>query len=250
MKVVRRSDVEAEITAVDKENREWRYPVDIAKETCSCKQWQVKGLPCIHALYFITSLRGPVSEIEPYVHEFYSVAKFKAAYADNIPAMVGKQQWDIVDPGFKLQAPVLRRPKGRSRKTRIRSSAEGVGLGPRKRKCKRCGGFGHIARICKNPVDPAFGEDEADLHAGDAPFVAGEGDPEPSVVASSVGSRKSVKKKTEKKTNKRKNKEDEHSTRTEGSTSGSVASPMHTRVAHKSPDSPAQNTRSKKRLHM
>ena len=63
-------------------------------------------------------------------------------------------------------------------------------------------------------------------------------------------SRKSVKKKTEKKTKKRKNKEDEHSTRTEGSTSGSVASPMHTRVAHKSPDSPAQNTRSKKRLHM
>lgn len=112
MKVVRRSDVGAEITTVDKENREWRYLVDIAKETCSCRQWQVKGLPCIHALYFITSLRGPVSEIEPYVHEFYSVAKFKAAYVDNIPAMVGKQQWDIVDPGFKLQAPVLRRPKG------------------------------------------------------------------------------------------------------------------------------------------
>lgn len=186
MMVIRRSDVEAEITAVDKENREWRYPVDIAKETCSCRQWQVKGLPCIHALYFITSLRGPVSEIEPYVHEFYSVAKFKAAYADNIPAMVGKQQWDIVDPGFKLHAPVLRRPKGRPRKTRIRSSAEGAGVGARKRKCKRCGGFGHIARLCTNPVDPAFGEDEADLQAREAPFVAGEGDPELSMVASSA----------------------------------------------------------------
>jgi hypothetical protein len=46
-----------------------------------------------------------------------------------------------------------------TRKTRIRSSVEGTGLGPRKRKCKRCGGLGHIARNCKNAVDPAFGED-------------------------------------------------------------------------------------------
>jgi hypothetical protein len=52
------------------------------------------------------------------------------------------------------------RAPGRPRKSRIRSSAEGTGLGPRKRKCKRCGGLGHIARNCKNAVDPAFGEDQ------------------------------------------------------------------------------------------
>ncbi|KAK1619854.1 hypothetical protein QYE76_025371 [Lolium multiflorum] len=51
--------------------------------------------------------------------------------------------------------------KGRPRKNRIRASAEG-GAPIRKRKCKRCGIPGHIARLCKNPVDPAFGmEDQA-----------------------------------------------------------------------------------------
>lgn len=87
---------------MDKENRELRYLVNIEKETCSCRQWRAKGLPCIHALYFTTSLQGLVPEIEPHVHELYSVVKFKVAYASNIPIMVGKQQWDIVDPGFKL----------------------------------------------------------------------------------------------------------------------------------------------------
>jgi hypothetical protein len=59
-----------------------------------------------------------------------------------------------------LYAPVQSRAPGRPRKTRIRSSAEGTGLGPRRRKCKRCGEFGHFASKCKNVVDAAFGEDQ------------------------------------------------------------------------------------------
>jgi hypothetical protein len=74
--------------------------------------------------------------------------------------MVGKQQWDIVNPGFVLHAPVQGRAPGIPRKTRIRSSAEETRLGPRKRKCKRCGGLGHIARNYRNVVDPTFGEDQ------------------------------------------------------------------------------------------
>jgi len=52
------------------------------------------------------------------------------------------------------------RAPGRPKKTRIRSSAEGTGLGPRKRICKRCGELGHFASKCKNAVDPSFGEDQ------------------------------------------------------------------------------------------
>jgi hypothetical protein len=59
-----------------------------------------------------------------------------------------------------LYAPVQGRALGRPRKTRIRSNADGTGLGPRKRKCKRCGVLGHITRNCKNAVDLTFGEDQ------------------------------------------------------------------------------------------
>jgi hypothetical protein len=92
------------------------------------------------------------------VHEYYSVARFKATYAHALPALEGKQQWDIVDPGFKLSAPVLKRVVGRPRKSRIRPRSEGAGLGARKRKCTRCGGYGHFTKYCDNAVDLAFGE--------------------------------------------------------------------------------------------
>ena len=94
------------------------------------------------------------------MHNFYSVEKFRATYADNLPALEGKQQWEIVNPGFKLCAPVQNRAPGRPRKQRIRSTGEGKGLCPRKYKCKRCGRCGHKTKGCKESVDPAFGEEE------------------------------------------------------------------------------------------
>jgi hypothetical protein len=80
--------------------------------TYSCRQWQITGLSCIHALFSITSLRIPAAEIDHYVHEYYSVAKFNTTYAENVPPIVGKQQWDIVNPSFVLYAPVQGRAPG------------------------------------------------------------------------------------------------------------------------------------------
>jgi len=152
------SGTKAEVSVMDKEKREWRYPVDLEARTCSCRQWQITGLPCIHALFFITYLSGAAGNIQQYVNEYYSVAMFKATYAHVLPALEGKQQWDKVDPGFKLCAPVLKRAAGRPRKSRFRRRSEGAGLGARMRKCKRCGGTGHFGKYCDNAVDPAFGE--------------------------------------------------------------------------------------------
>ncbi|KAM0924857.1 hypothetical protein ACQ4PT_004756 [Festuca glaucescens] len=52
---------------------------------------------------------GQAGNIQQYVHDYYSVARFKATYAHALPALEGKQQWDIVDPGFKLCPPALKR---------------------------------------------------------------------------------------------------------------------------------------------
>ena len=101
---------------------------------------------------------GEDGEVDQYCSEYFSVAKFRVAYAENVPALLGKDQWNIVDPGFKLHSPVLTRPPGRPRKNRIRAGEEG--RVKKQRKCKRCGILGHIARRCTNPVDASFGEEE------------------------------------------------------------------------------------------
>jgi hypothetical protein len=102
MTLVRRTSFEAQVTTVDKAKREWRYPVNLEKKTCSCRQWQISGLSCIHALYFITSLRAPAGEIDQYVDEYYSIARLNVTYADNVPSIEGKHQWKTVDLGFVL----------------------------------------------------------------------------------------------------------------------------------------------------
>ena len=95
------------------------------KKECSYNRWQLTGKPCIHALYFLLVLRGEKGKVDHYVSEYFSVAKLKAAYADNVPALRGKDQWEIVEPSIKLCPPVLTKPPGRPRKNRIRGSAEG-----------------------------------------------------------------------------------------------------------------------------
>ena len=37
-----------------------------------------------------------------YCSEYFSVAKFMAAYAENVPALVGKDQWNIASLELKV----------------------------------------------------------------------------------------------------------------------------------------------------
>ena len=81
------------------------------------------GLPCTHAISLICSYRG--LELEDYVHDCYSVAKFKKAYEGWIPPLPDKTQWPQVDLGFKLWPPILKRAAGRPRSRRIQGIEEG-----------------------------------------------------------------------------------------------------------------------------
>ena len=73
----------------------------------------------------LTVIGGQDGEVDQYISEYFSVAKFRAAYASNVPALLGKDQWIHVDLGFKLDSPVLTRPLGRPRKNRFRRGEEG-----------------------------------------------------------------------------------------------------------------------------
>ncbi|XP_066361349.1 uncharacterized protein [Miscanthus floridulus] len=86
----------AEITALG--GSAFRFVVNLEDRTCSCREWQVSGLPCKHALAFITTLAN--GKIEMHVDSYYSIEKFRAAYAQLIPAMIDKTQWPKSSHGF------------------------------------------------------------------------------------------------------------------------------------------------------
>jgi hypothetical protein len=94
-------------------------------------------------LCIITSIRG--YNIEDYVHEYYSVVKFKKAYGKSVKPMTDRKQWPQVNPGFKLWPPILKRAAGRPRVRRYKSVAE-EGSGKRTTRCKRCKQLGHMEK--------------------------------------------------------------------------------------------------------
>ena len=95
---------------------------------------------------WILSNRG--LEISDFVHEYYSVARFRAAYARRVEPMPDRSEWPQVELGFKVLPPLLSRAAGRPRVQRIRGSFE-VNATKRRVKCRRCGGFGHFTKSCK-----------------------------------------------------------------------------------------------------
>lgn len=111
-----------EVEGVTRDLVHWRHTVDLQERKRTCRCWQVTGLPCTHALCIITSIRG---NIEDYVHDYYSVAKFKKAYEKSLKPMTDSKQWPQVNPGFKLWPPLLKRAPGQPRKRRYKSAAEG-----------------------------------------------------------------------------------------------------------------------------
>ena len=117
-----------------------------------------EGRPCDHALCLITTKRN--IDIEDYVHEYYSLEKFKAAYMGIIEPMPDKRHWPKVDLGFLMGAPLAKRPVGRQRKLRMKSFLETGGTGKKKKpmirgpmKCKRCDQVGHREASSKCPLN-------------------------------------------------------------------------------------------------
>jgi hypothetical protein len=123
-----------------------RHAVNLGEKTCSCRAWQVCGKPCSHALAVIAKVSGEVN-MEDFVHDYFSIKRFRKAYEGTFKPMTSQEQWLRVDLGYKLKKPKLRRKPGRPRVSRIKASDE---LDKKKkRKCSECNELGHTAKYCQ-----------------------------------------------------------------------------------------------------
>jgi hypothetical protein len=144
-----------------------RHVVNTELHDCTCLEWQHTGKPCEHAILFLAS--QPRINMHPYLHEYYSVARFKAAYATPIPALTDQSQWPEVDIEFSLCPPLTRRKAGRPRVSRFKAWFEKGGSSKKgkkdekpkrqqkgnKNRCKLCEELGHRAGSAKCRYTPS-----------------------------------------------------------------------------------------------
>nr|XP_043633677.1 uncharacterized protein LOC122604879 [Erigeron canadensis] len=137
-KVHRSSDNRAEVNFKGK-----RWEVVLNERKCTCRVWQVKGLPCIHAAAFIGSIRD--NNWDNYVDRYYIVAKFKEAYALEI-APIGKGSMGAQSDRGKDISTNYQTSTWTTKKKRIVPSNEPK----RRQRCARCGQYVHRDKTCKN----------------------------------------------------------------------------------------------------
>ncbi|XP_039138820.1 uncharacterized protein LOC120276157 [Dioscorea cayenensis subsp. rotundata] len=138
--VIGRSDGDI-FEVVDKQGNH----VDLRNRTCSCRRWEVYGLPCNHACCAI--LQTDVN-IHRYVEGYYTVALYKEAYESPIFPVPDHDKPMDAGRHLRIHPPISKKRPGRSRKRRIESQAFGV----RDLHCSRCHKVGHNRATCNEVI--------------------------------------------------------------------------------------------------
>ncbi|KAL9233448.1 hypothetical protein vseg_008448 [Gypsophila vaccaria] len=119
--------------------------VDIDSWDCSCKGWQLSGLPCCHALAVIGCIGRSSYE---YCSRHFTVECYRLIYTETlspIPSITTSLQNESSTTVVTVTPPPTRRPPGRPAKKKF-GSQETV---KRQLQCSKCKGVGHNKSTCK-----------------------------------------------------------------------------------------------------
>ncbi|XP_031095038.1 uncharacterized protein LOC115999322 [Ipomoea triloba] len=134
-----------------------QFKVKLLERTCSCRAWDLSGIPCIHAVCAIFDRKkDPVD----YVHRCYSKEMYEMTYSHALEPINGELFWPRTDLE-EIGAPIPRRMTGRPKKRRNREENE-----PRHSKtkmsrkggsisCSMCKESGHNKRYCPRKTTEA-----------------------------------------------------------------------------------------------
>lgn len=146
--VLRSDEVEFEVLCPDRSN-----VVNIGTRSCSCREWQLYGIPCSHAVAALLSSRKNVHE---YTERYFTVASYREAYSQPIHTVPDKNDWSKAtealsgDEARVVRPPKFRRPPGRPEKKRL--CTEESNREKHTVHCSRCNQTGHYKRTCKAEI--------------------------------------------------------------------------------------------------
>ncbi|KAH7854192.1 hypothetical protein Vadar_011227 [Vaccinium darrowii] len=134
------------------------FCINMNAQTCSCRRWDLTGIPCAHALAVFRESR---KKVEGIVHHYYQKQTYVNTYKHVMYPMNGMDMWEKTDKP-PIQPPHYARKSGRPKKCRRREVDEPPPAedGTKKMKrhlkklsCRRCGGKGHNVRTCPSGLE-------------------------------------------------------------------------------------------------
>ncbi|VFR00848.1 unnamed protein product [Cuscuta campestris] len=146
-KVLRANEIEFEIVSTERTNI-----VDIRSRVCSCRRWQLYGIPCAHATAALISCgQNPHVFAEP----CFTVHSYRETYSQMIFPIPDRSMWSEDGEGGSAKVevtigpPKTRRPPGRPKKKVLR--LETLKRPKRVVQCGRCHMLGHSQKKCTLP---------------------------------------------------------------------------------------------------
>lgn len=131
------------------------HRVSLENRTCSCRRWEITGIPCEHA-YGVMLNKG--LEAQDYVTEWFKTSTWRRTYAEGIVPLRGAKFWPQ-GPEPPIIEPEILDPPGRKKVTKAdKKRKKGVNESPVKRKekflkrimhCGICGAANHNSRFHK-----------------------------------------------------------------------------------------------------
>ena len=157
---------EYEVIERRERGEDMRHIVHTSNKSCSCRHWQLDGIPCIHAMSAIAHRR---EKPEQYCHPCYFVSTSRSTYEQIIHPLPDKRLWEQTSVNT-VMPPHDRRPPGRPKKKRRRDPNETTTSSHQRQrrkqtvKCGLCGHFGHNRKTCKEPINTSQVESSSRGH--------------------------------------------------------------------------------------
>ncbi|KAK5811864.1 hypothetical protein PVK06_027243 [Gossypium arboreum] len=132
-----------------------KHVVDLFNSSCSCRKWDLSGIPCKHV---VSCMQLLAVSPETYINTCSTVTTQLNIYSHLINPVKGPIQWEHVRDMEPIIPPIIRRPTGRPKQTRRKEVGEARKSGPKLSKigqqanCTKYGKPGHNTRTCKRIV--------------------------------------------------------------------------------------------------
>ncbi|XP_065859865.1 uncharacterized protein [Euphorbia lathyris] len=116
--------------------------VNIDTWNCSCREWQLNGFPCYHAVAVLQHCNRDLCD---YCSRYYTTDAYRLAYMEPInPVPTADKPVNKESSPIQVKPPLLRLLSGPPKQRRIRSK----GVIKRPLRCSKCKGVGHNRATC------------------------------------------------------------------------------------------------------